>query len=385
MNIQASGLLSLFSGQDGLESIQQSLLQDGVLSEQFASALLEQIELLQQGQSEIPLSVQQNADLNQLQDFAGSLGKGLPGVINEADIDLEETMQALADVLKNIDAMDVDSNQFNLAELADDINESSVLLLTENDKQNKAVNNRSVSLDKALTGQAVSMSEKNNSEAMMEQNNAFQRFEKEALLSTEKNQHDVEMTDGKIMDTGTEKSLSKITSELAVLNRTVTTENRAEIPSMTRHFAHPEWGKEFSERIIWMHKQAVPSAELNLNPKHLGPISIRVDVNQDQATIAFTAQHAAVKEAIEASLPKLREMLSAQQLNLVDVNVSQQQSEQKQSQSFFQMAGDRQGQGAKEQIQEDFESGHSDAVTSVADEIEAGRAIASQGILSIFA
>jgi flagellar hook-length control protein FliK len=448
MNIQASGLLSLFSGLDGLENIQQSLLQDGVLPKQFASALLEQIELLQQGQSKIASPFQQNADLSQLQDFAGSLGKGLPGMVNQLDIDLEETMQALADVLNNINATDVESASYNYqalfiddkAELPADNYESRGLPQTDNDalalaipsvevssvldvsqqqeaakqaatlvnkmvgelpdvlekndlqlsdkdvKQltDKVVKNNPVLIDKKVTEQALSMPEKNESETMMELNNDLHRSEKE-LLSGEKNQNDVEVADRKIMNTGTEKSLPNIAAELAMLNRTVASENKTDIPVMTRHFAHPDWGREISERVVWMFKQAVPSAELNLNPRHLGPISIRVDVNQDQATIAFTAQHAAVKEAIEAALPKLREMLGAQQLNLLDVNVSQQQSEQKQSQSFFQMAGDQQRQGAKEQMQKQLESGQSDTVISVADEIEAGRAIAGKGLLSIFA
>jgi len=58
-----------------------------------------------------------------------------------------------------------------------------------------------------------------------------------------------------------------------------------------------------------MNNKSISAAEIKLNPAHLGPISVRIDVNQDQATIMFTAQHADVKEAIEASIPKLREML----------------------------------------------------------------------------
>jgi len=62
---------------------------------------------------------------------------------------------------------------------------------------------------------------------------------------------------------------------------------------------------------------------LRLNPGYLDPVTIKIDVTQDQASVAFTAQHAAVKEAIDAALPKLREMFSTQQLNLAEVSVSQ--------------------------------------------------------------
>jgi flagellar hook-length control protein FliK len=46
----------------------------------------------------------------------------------------------------------------------------------------------------------------------------------------------------------------------------------------------------------------------------MGSVSIRIDINQDQATIAFMAQNASVRDALEASIPKLRDMLSTQQI-----------------------------------------------------------------------
>jgi flagellar hook-length control protein FliK len=188
----------------------------------------------------------------------------------------------------------------------------------------------------------------------------------------------------KDVELNSEKPLPKFATELAMLNRAVIAENKTEIPPMTKHFSHPEWNKEMGERVIWMHKQEIPSAELRLNPKHLGPVTIKIDVTQDQATVAFTAQHAVVKEAIEASLPKLREMFSAQQLNLVDVNVSQNDSGQRQAGNSNQMS-----QGAGEDKNRDSNeisnAEQVDKQMEIADEIEAGRAIASNGILSIFA
>lgn len=188
----------------------------------------------------------------------------------------------------------------------------------------------------------------------------------------------------KDVELNSEKPLPKFATELAMLNRAVIAENKTEIPPMTKHFSHPEWNKEMGERVIWMHKQEIPSAELRLNPKHLGPVTIKIDVTQDQATVAFTAQHAVVKEAIEASLPKLREMFSAQQLNLIDVNVSQNDSGQRQAGNSNQM-----GQGAggdKNRDSNEISNAEQvDKQMEIADEIEAGRAIASNGILSIFA
>jgi flagellar hook-length control protein FliK len=55
----------------------------------------------------------------------------------------------------------------------------------------------------------------------------------------------------------------------------------------------------------------------------MGPVEVRIHVQNDQTTISFTAQHGATREAIDAALPKLRDMLSEQNINLVDVDISQ--------------------------------------------------------------
>ena len=217
-----------------------------------------------------------------------------------------------------------------------------------------------------------------------QQENAFRKPEQDSLFMNSKQNGLVENVNFKEMDIGSEKTLPKFTTDIAMLNRAIVSENKSEIPPMTKHFSHPEWNKEMGERIVWMHKQAIPSAELRLNPEHLGPIRIKIDVSQDQAIVAFTTQHAVVKEAIEASLPKLRELFSAQQLNLSDVNVSQNNSEQKQSKGFEQM-GQEAGGDNRNDNNEIVTTDQTENTMEIIDEIEAGRAIANNGVLSIFA
>ncbi|PCI22410.1 MAG: hypothetical protein COB62_01390 [Piscirickettsiaceae bacterium] len=85
----------------------------------------------------------------------------------------------------------------------------------------------------------------------------------------------------------------------------------------------PRWANDFNQHVQWMVNKSMTAAQIRLNPQQLGPIEVRVHMNNDQATISFTAQHGATREAIDAALPRLREMLSEQQVGLVDVNVSQ--------------------------------------------------------------
>lgn len=185
------------------------------------------------------------------------------------------------------------------------------------------------------------------------------------------------------LKTSSEELNRSVVGDVARMNQSLRGRATSDATAISRPLNDPAWNKELGEKLIWMHKQAVPSAELRLNPEHLGPISIRVDVQGDQANIAFTTHHLAVKEAIEAALPKLREMLQGQQLNLADVNVSQQNSDPRQGRAFFQMGAD---QDRREFTPSD------DAINAVAnpsqdiiDEIESGRAIASNGLLSLYA
>lgn len=174
-----------------------------------------------------------------------------------------------------------------------------------------------------------------------------------------------------------EKALPRFTTDIIQPNKPAV-DNKADIPAITKPLSHPEWNKDIGERIVWMSSKAIPSAEIRLNPQHLGPISVRVDVTDDKATVAFTAQHAAVRETLEASIPKLREMMSAQQLNLVEVNVSQGSASDQgrsQSQTFAQTSGREQG----------VMDGAIDGVDDVEQEIESGRAVVSKGLLSLYA
>ncbi len=246
-------------------------------------------------------------------------------------------------------------------------------------------NKENLSTKQILEQQSIDFSVKPEvKDELLQQNDAMMKMKPTDIDSVlSKQNQNSNILQGKDIELTTERVLPKFATDIANLNRAVMAENKAEIPAMTKHFANPEWNKEIGERVIWMHKQAIPSAELRLNPGHLGPITIKVDMSQDQATVAFTTQHAAVKEAIDAALPKLREMFSAQQLNLAEVSVSQEDAGQKQQRGFSQM-GSGAGKGEKDS-NEMLENEFSENSMHITDEIEAGRAIASNGLLSIYA
>ena len=82
------------------------------------------------------------------------------------------------------------------------------------------------------------------------------------------------------------------------------------------------WDVAVADRVVWMIQGEQQFAKLKLNPPNLGPLEVRISLVQDQASVSFVAQHAAVREALEAALPRLREMLDQQSLQLVRADVS---------------------------------------------------------------
>ena len=94
------------------------------------------------------------------------------------------------------------------------------------------------------------------------------------------------------------------------------------------------WGQELSSRVQWLVTQGIQAAALHINPPHLGPVEVRIVMDQNQASISFSAPHMMTREALEASIPRLRDMLSDNGLSLVNVNVSSNSfSDQREQQS----------------------------------------------------
>ena len=93
------------------------------------------------------------------------------------------------------------------------------------------------------------------------------------------------------------------------------------LPPLNTPLQHPDWNNDFANRIAWLANNRVQAAEIRLNPQHLGPIEIQVRMDGDQASLVFGTAHAQVRDAIEAALPRLREMFAAQGLDMGSVDV----------------------------------------------------------------
>lgn len=92
--------------------------------------------------------------------------------------------------------------------------------------------------------------------------------------------------------------------------------------SLDTRVGSPAWGGELGQKVVWLVNQQQQVAHINVTPPQLGPIEIRLNLANDQASATFVSPHAAVRDAIEAALPRLRDMLAESGLTLGNVDVS---------------------------------------------------------------
>ena len=87
--------------------------------------------------------------------------------------------------------------------------------------------------------------------------------------------------------------------------------------------------EQLRERVAVMFNTRTQAAEIRLDPPDLGRLNIRLSLNQDQAAaVSFQVSNGQAREALEQSLPRLREMLAEQGIQLADANVSEQRQGQ---------------------------------------------------------
>jgi flagellar hook-length control protein FliK len=113
--------------------------------------------------------------------------------------------------------------------------------------------------------------------------------------------------------------------------------------TLGRTVGSPQWAEALAGRVQWQAGQGIQRAEIRLDPPELGALEVQIDLSEDGAQIRFGTEHAAAREALDAALPRLRELLSQSGFGEVQVDVGD-----RQQQSFAETAADS-GQSGDEQ------------------------------------
>jgi flagellar hook-length control protein FliK len=105
----------------------------------------------------------------------------------------------------------------------------------------------------------------------------------------------------------------------------------------------PGWDNQVGQKIIWMVAGKEQTASLTLNPPDMGPMHVVLSVTNDQATVTFTAAQPEVRQALEAAMPKLREMMGENGIALGNATVNAGTPDGRQAQQGEQQRGQATG------------------------------------------
>ena len=136
----------------------------------------------------------------------------------------------------------------------------------------------------------------------------------------------------------------------------------------------PDFAQELGMHLSVLAKDGVQQAELHLNPADMGPVSVQITMDGTQAHVAFGADMAATRHAIESGLPELASALRDAGYTLAGGGVSQH-------------AGGRSGGhgGGQHAADDSGRRGRSVGADSVGRVATAARRIVRQGGVDLFA
>lgn len=86
-------------------------------------------------------------------------------------------------------------------------------------------------------------------------------------------------------------------------------------------FNKQEMANHMQQQIGMMMSKNMKSIDIRLDPPELGSMQIKLTMNNDQAAVNFVVSNQQAKDALEASIPRLRELLEQQGMDLAESDV----------------------------------------------------------------
>lgn len=154
----------------------------------------------------------------------------------------------------------------------------------------------------------------------------LQRAELKLLESTEAGRLLLAASPPAASATATAGPASAATASTAAAPTTGTAATPPSLPITTAP-DQPGWDQAVGQRVLWMVANKSQVAELRLTPPELGPLEVKVRQDDDGLRLTFAAGNGAVRDALEAAAPRLREMFQAEGLRLENLDIGQRQAD----------------------------------------------------------
>lgn len=139
--------------------------------------------------------------------------------------------------------------------------------------------------------------------------------------------------------------LTRVDSSTATSPRPAASSVPTPLPTApeTLDLQQKNWERTLARQLDWAVSNRFQEAEIKVNPPDLGPLEMRLTLHHNQTSVMFFSHEAAVREALETALPRLRDLLDSQGITLNQAQVSDQSLARHQA-----SAGEQSGYGQRE-------------------------------------
>lgn len=100
------------------------------------------------------------------------------------------------------------------------------------------------------------------------------------------------------------------------------------LTSLTPDLNTDQFGETLGTQLTWMAEQKVGHAHIRISPHDMGTIEVNLRLDGDRVHADFSSAQPEVRQALESSLPRLRDMLGQQGFQLAQADVGHRQNPQ---------------------------------------------------------
>ncbi|EWH09729.1 hypothetical protein DS2_11373 [Catenovulum agarivorans DS-2] len=181
------------------------------------------------------------------------------------------------------------------------------------------------------------------------------------------NQHSAESH----QDSNKQQLVQQVQTKHEVQQAERAAKNQQQVVQLKEHIQlqKPESATALNDAVRFMMNGRVQAAEIRLDPPELGSMQIKISLNGDAASVSMLVQNPQAKEMLDQSVPRLREMLEQQGLELSDSHVEHQQANSGQGSGKDGQAGNGRGdsdtaehEDSTQVVEQKIHNGHVGAV-----------------------
>ena len=99
---------------------------------------------------------------------------------------------------------------------------------------------------------------------------------------------------------------------------------------------------DLAEKTGWIVEHKLDTAQIQHDPAELGPIAVKIHTHQDQVSVSFVVTNPQVRDAMDQTLQRLKELLNEQGVTLAHADVNDQRQRRDDNEPE---AGGRAGRG----------------------------------------